>query len=75
MPQSRAGQFRKFYLSVSGGSAADYRLWGMGIMVIQYKCPGCGADMQFDSRSGKLKCGSCGREMDIEKASYAGTVP
>ena len=29
MPQSRAGQFRKFYLSVSGGSAADYRLWGM----------------------------------------------
>ncbi len=75
MPQSRAGQFRKFYLSVSGGSAADYRLWGMGIMVVQYKCPGCGADMQFDSRSGKLKCGSCGREMDIEKASYTGTVP
>ncbi|MDE7298234.1 MAG: hypothetical protein K2N94_05325 [Lachnospiraceae bacterium] len=39
-------------------------------MVVQYKCPGCGADMQYDSRSKKLKCSSCGRETDIEEASY-----
>lgn len=36
-------------------------------MVIQYKCPGCGADMHYDSISRRLKCDSCGREMDIDK--------
>lgn len=36
-------------------------------MVIQYKCPGCGADMKYDSASRHLKCDSCGREMDIDK--------
>ena len=36
-------------------------------MVIQYKCPNCGADMAFDSKSGKLHCESCGRYEDIEK--------
>lgn len=36
-------------------------------MVIQYKCPGCGADMRYDSRSKHLKCDSCGREMDIDE--------
>lgn len=41
-------------------------------MVIQYKCPGCGADMQYDSQSQKLKCDSCGREMDVEEAVYSG---
>ena len=41
-------------------------------MVVQYKCPGCGADMQYDSRSKKLKCSSCGRETNIEEASYEG---
>ncbi|MCK0472284.1 TFIIB-type zinc ribbon-containing protein [Halalkalibacter sp. APA_J-10(15)] len=35
-------------------------------MVIHYKCPSCGADMKFDSASGKLSCGSCGRHDDIE---------
>lgn len=30
-------------------------------MVIHYKCPNCGDDMAFDSESGKLACGSCGR--------------
>ncbi|MGO4889902.1 TFIIB-type zinc ribbon-containing protein [Anaerobacillus sp. MEB173] len=35
-------------------------------MVIHYKCPNCGADMVFDSNSGKLSCGSCGRKDDIE---------
>lgn len=35
-------------------------------MVIQYKCPNCGADMAFDSESGKLHCGSCGTTKEIQ---------
>ena len=35
-------------------------------MVTHYKCLNCGADMAFDTGSGKLKCGSCGREDSIE---------
>lgn len=35
-------------------------------MVIQYKCPGCGADMVFDSQTGMLSCPSCGRWENIE---------
>lgn len=35
-------------------------------MVIHYKCPDCGADMVFDSESGKLSCDSCGRKDNIE---------
>lgn len=35
-------------------------------MVIQYKCPDCGADMTFDSKTGKLYCGSCGHSEVIE---------
>ncbi|MEW9122720.1 MAG: TFIIB-type zinc ribbon-containing protein [Thermotaleaceae bacterium] len=35
-------------------------------MVIHYKCPDCGADMFFDSESGKLSCDSCGRKDNIE---------
>lgn len=35
--------------------------------VIHYKCPNCGADMAFDSHTGKLRCGSCGRTDSIEK--------
>ncbi|WP_062104945.1 TFIIB-type zinc ribbon-containing protein [Bacillus niameyensis] len=35
-------------------------------MVIQYKCPNCGDDMVFDSESGTLSCGSCGRQDTIE---------
>src|SRR5690625_4259295 len=38
-------------------------------MVIHYKCPNCGADMSFDSKSGKLSCGACGRQDDIEEFS------
>lgn len=34
-------------------------------MVLQYKCPNCGADMVFDSKSGKLVCASCGRQETI----------
>lgn len=35
-------------------------------MVIHYKCPNCGADMAFDSKSGMLRCDSCGRTDNIE---------
>lgn len=35
-------------------------------MVVQYKCPNCGADMVFDSTSGMLHCDSCGRNDSIE---------
>jgi len=37
------------------------------VMVVQYKCPNCGADMAFDSTTGMLRCGSCGRTDNIEK--------
>ncbi|HHV13292.1 MAG TPA: hypothetical protein GXX75_23755 [Clostridiales bacterium] len=35
--------------------------------VIHYKCPNCGADMAFDSQTGLLRCGSCGRTDNIER--------
>lgn len=35
-------------------------------MVIQYKCPDCGADMSFNSTTGKLHCDSCGHDEEIE---------
>ena len=35
-------------------------------MVTHFKCPNCGADMEFDTASGMLKCDSCGREENIE---------
>ncbi|WMJ90386.1 hypothetical protein [Anaerocolumna sp. MB42-C2] len=35
-------------------------------MVIQYKCPNCGADMAYDSTSGMLHCDSCGENIDIK---------
>jgi len=38
-------------------------------MVLQYKCPNCGADMFFDSESGMLACQSCGRKEDVEEYS------
>ncbi len=36
-------------------------------MVVQYKCPSCGADMAFDSTTGTLHCHSCGRSDRIEE--------
>ena len=44
-------------------------------MIIQYKCPSCGADLQYDSKSKKLKCDSCGREMEVDDAAFDGTIP
>lgn len=35
-------------------------------MVLQYKCPDCGADMEFDSKTGMLSCPSCGHTDNIE---------
>lgn len=35
-------------------------------MVIQYKCPDCGADMVFDSKTARLHCDSCGHSEVIE---------
>lgn len=35
-------------------------------MILHYKCPSCGSDMVFDSTSGMLHCGSCGRNENIE---------
>lgn len=35
-------------------------------MVVQYKCPNCGADMAFDSTTGMLHCDSCGRNDTID---------
>jgi DNA-directed RNA polymerase subunit RPC12/RpoP len=35
-------------------------------MVIQYKCPNCGADMAYDSTTGMLHCDSCGRNDSID---------
>ncbi|MBP1994127.1 TFIIB-type zinc ribbon-containing protein [Paenibacillus eucommiae] len=34
--------------------------------VIEYKCPGCGSGMVFDSETGMLSCHSCGRKDSIE---------
>lgn len=35
-------------------------------MIIHYKCPNCGADMEYDADLGKLHCPSCGRVDEIE---------
>ncbi len=35
-------------------------------MIVQYKCPNCGADMAYDSTSGMLHCDSCGRNDSID---------
>lgn len=36
-------------------------------MILQYKCPGCGADMVFDPKTGLLTCDSCGLTQQIEQ--------
>lgn len=38
-------------------------------MVLQYTCPNCASDMQFDSESGMLSCKYCGRKDNIENFS------
>lgn len=41
-------------------------------MVVQYKCPSCGADMQYDAESRKLKCTGCGRLMAVDAMKQGG---
>jgi len=36
-------------------------------VVVTYKCPGCGAAMEFDGESGKLSCESCGTQLTVEE--------
>ena len=36
-------------------------------MLTSYKCPNCDASIPFDASSGKLRCGHCNAEFDIEK--------
>ncbi|SET35755.1 hypothetical protein [[Clostridium] polysaccharolyticum] len=35
-------------------------------MILQHKCPDCGADMQYDADSRLLKCPSCGKTQNIK---------
>lgn len=42
-------------------------------MVVQYKCPNCGADMRFDATTGLLKCDACGNTMKIEDMPHIET--
>lgn len=37
------------------------------MQVIDYKCESCGGSMIFDSATGSLSCGSCGRKDNIEQ--------
>lgn len=36
-------------------------------MIIQYKCPDCGADMTYNSRKGQLSCDSCGCSLSVDE--------
>lgn len=36
-------------------------------MPITYKCPNCGAAMEFDSSSQKLSCGQCGTQVSVDE--------
>ena len=36
-------------------------------MILQYKCPNCGADMTFDAETGFLLCDSCENVMNVEE--------
>lgn len=44
-------------------------------MIVQYKCPNCGADMVFSSQTGNLACQSCGHHESIEDRKEAGSAP
>lgn len=40
-------------------------------MILQYKCPSCGADMVFDAEKGTLFCESCENAMAVEEYPIA----
>ena len=35
--------------------------------MIQYKCPKCAANMEFDAKSGRLSCEFCGHSLNIQE--------
>lgn len=35
--------------------------------MVQYKCPKCAANMEFDAGSGRLSCAFCGHNIDIQE--------
>ena len=43
--------------------------------VVHFKCPNCGADMAFDSKTGMLRCDSCGRTDNIEHMAGRKDLP
>lgn len=40
-------------------------------MILQYKCPNCGADMTFNAETGMLSCDSCEKFMKVEEYPIA----
>ena len=40
-------------------------------MILQYKCPNCGADMTFNAETGMLSCDSCEKSMKVEEYPIA----
>lgn len=44
-------------------------------MIIQHKCPGCGADMIFHPETGLLQCDSCGNTMQIDQEAPSINTP
>ena len=36
-------------------------------MVVSYKCPGCGAAMEYDGQSGQLACSYCGTHLSVQE--------
>lgn len=43
-------------------------------MTLQFKCPNCGGDMQFDAASGYLKCPHCDHSEKIEGAEMSAEI-
>ena len=35
--------------------------------MVQYKCPKCAANMEFDAKSGLLHCEFCGHSINIQE--------
>lgn len=31
-----------------------------------YGCPGCGAELKYDIKTGKLRCSRCGNKYDVQ---------
>ena len=47
-------------------------------MVINYKCPGCGATMEYDPQDGKMHCAFCKSSYEpdrIERRAYSDDPP